>query len=306
MSISERTILIKRWAAELGFAACGISRAEFLDAEAPVLERWLQQGLNADMEYMANHTEKRLDPRQLMPGAKSVLTLMVNYYPPETQPETAPYKISKYAYGRDYHRVIKKKLKKLTQLIRAGIGDVKTRSCVDSAPILEKAWAVRAGLGWIGKNSVLFTPRAGSFHFLAELLLDIELEYDQPMADHCGTCRQCIDACPTEAIVEPYLIKTSKCISYHTIENIESIPAEMKGKYKSWIFGCDICQDICPFNRFSKPHQEPRFIPHPGIFKMTRDEWRNLSEERFDELFRGSAVKRIKYEGLMRNIRFLE
>lgn len=305
MDFGERTRLIKEHAVSLGFAGCGVSRAEFLETEAPRLQKWLKKNMHGDMLYMADHFDLRLDPRKCMPEAKSVVTLLYNYYSPEPVNDELAYRISVYARGRDYRLVVKKKLNKLIELLRADIGDVLARSCVDSAPVMEKAWAARSGLGWIGKNAILIRPRSGSYFFLGELLLDLEMEYDSPIGDHCGTCRRCIDACPTGALVKPYVLDASKCISYLTIELKTDIPEEMTGKYSDWIFGCDICQKVCPFNRFAVPHQEPAFESNPDIFTMTADDWRKLTPRRFEELFVGSAVKRAKYEGLMRNIRFL-
>ena len=306
MDKMAQTRLIKRLAGELGFADCRISQAEFLETEASRLELWLRRNMHGDMAYMADNFDMRVDPRRLMPEAKSVVSLMYNYYPQPTPAPKSKFIISKYAYGRDYHRVISKKLNKFIDRIQEELGEVNARACVDSAPVMEKAWAARSGLGWIGKHTNLLTSRAGSFFFLSEILLDIELEYDRPTADHCGKCRRCIDACPTGAIVEPYVLDAAKCISYLTIELKETIPKELTGKYKNWIFGCDICQDVCPFNRFSRPNREPEFMPLLEIFAMTDDEWRTLTEERFGKLFRGSAVKRAKYKGLMRNIRFVD
>jgi len=305
MDIKETTQLIKTGAAELGFSACGISRADFLTAEAPRLEEWLKRNMCGNMLYMADHFELRLDPRKYMPGVKSVVSLLYNYHQPLPEKEQAAYRISTYAFGRDYHLVLKKKLAKFIEYIRAEIGEVQARSCIDSAPIMEKVWAARSGLGWIGKNTNLINKKLGSFYFLAELLLDIDLEYDQPTTDHCGKCRRCIDVCPTGAIVEPYILDACRCISYLTIELKTAIPDELAGKYSDWIFGCDACQDVCPFNRFATPCQEPAFKPPPDIFAMTIDDWRKLTPRRFEELFQGSAVKRAKHEGLMRNIRFL-
>jgi epoxyqueuosine reductase len=305
MDLSEKTKLIKDRATELGFSACGISKAAFLRSEAKRLEKWLQRNMCGDMIYMADHSELRLDPRKYMPGTKSVVSLLYNYHKPFPDKEKAAYRISSYAFGKDYHLVLKKKLNELIAQIRSDIGEVQVRSCVDTAPVMEKVWAARSGLGWTGKNCNLITKNSGSYNFLAELLLDIELDYDQPAADHCGKCRRCIDVCPTKAIVKPYVVDACRCISYLTIELKTGIPEEMADTYSDWIFGCDLCQEVCPFNRFAVPHQEPSFEPPPDIFEMTADEWRKLTPRRFEELFQGSAVKRAKYEGLMRNIRFL-
>jgi len=305
MDKRKSTKTIKNIAADLGFSACGISEADFLDTEASRLEQWLKRNMCGNMIYMADHYEMRLDPRKYMPGVKSVVSLLYNYYQPRPEIKEGSYRISTYAFGRDYHLVIKKKLTKFIELVRAEIGEVQARSCVDTAPIMEKVWAARSGLGWIGKNASLINKKSGSYYFLAEILLDIELEHDKPTTDHCGKCRLCIDACPTGAIVEPYVIDACRCISYLTIELKTAIPEEMAGTYSDWIFGCDVCQDVCPFNRFAQPHQEPAFEPSPDLFELTADDWRKLTPRRFEELFQGSAVKRAKYEGLMRNIRFL-
>lgn len=288
--------------------SCGISKAEFLEEEAPRLERWLQQNMHGEMGYMENHFDKRLDPRLLVGGAKSVISLTLNYFPEEVQSQdTGRPKISKYAYGRDYHFVIKDKLKQLLEFIREEIGEVGGRAFVDSAPVLDRAWATRSGLGWIGKNSNLITKKVGSFFFIAELIVDLELEYDHPVTtDHCGSCTACIDACPTQAIVEPMVVDGSKCISYFTIELKGNIPSEFDGKLDDWMFGCDVCQDVCPWNRFSKPHSEPLFDPHPDLLQMSKKDWEEISEDVFREVFRKSAVKRTKYEGLKRNIKFLK
>ncbi|MCL6267302.1 tRNA epoxyqueuosine(34) reductase QueG [Flagellimonas myxillae] len=299
------TELIKTEAKRLGFLSCGISKADFLEEEAPRLEKWLNQGMHGEMGYMENHFDKRLDPTKLVEGSKSVISLLLNYYPAETQNPEAP-KISKYAYGMDYHFVIKDKLKALLHFIQEEIGDVHGRAFVDSAPVLDKAWAAKSGLGWIGKHSNLLTQQVGSFYFIAELILDLELEYDAPTTDHCGSCTACIDACPTEAIVEPYVVDGSKCISYFTIELKNEIPTDFKGKFDEWMFGCDVCQDVCPWNRFSKPHQEPLFNPHPDLLSMTKKDWEEITEEVFREVFRKSAVKRTKFQGLQRNIEFLK
>ncbi len=297
--------MIKAEAARLGFLSCGVSRAEFLEEEAPRLERWLKAGMHGEMAYMENHFDMRLDPRKLVPGAKSVISLLLNYYPSASQ-EADSYKISKYAYGEDYHHVIKSKLRELHHFITEQIGEVHGRAFVDSAPVLDKAWAARSGLGWIGKHSNLLTKEAGSFYFIAELILDLDLEYDHPVTDHCGTCTACIDACPTQAIVQPYVVDGSRCISYFTIELKNEIPTAFKGQWDDWIFGCDICQDVCPWNRFSTPHRESRFEPHPDLTAMDRADWEEITEEVFQRIFKKSAVKRTKFEGLKRNIRFLQ
>ncbi|WP_333875836.1 tRNA epoxyqueuosine(34) reductase QueG [Flavobacterium sp.] len=297
--------LIKAEAQRLGFLSCGISQAGFLEEEAPRLERWLQNGYHGQMQYMENHFDKRLNPTLLVDDAKSVISLLLNYYPEEQQnPES--YKISKYAYGQDYHFVIKEKLRALLHYIQTEIGEVGGRAFVDSAPVLDKAWAAKSGLGWIGKNSNLLTQQVGSFYFIAELIVDLELEYDNPTTDHCGTCTACLDACPTQAIVAPYVVDGSKCISYFTIELKENIPNDMKGKFDDWMFGCDVCQDVCPWNRFSKPHREPLWQPHPDLLSMTKKDWDEITEDTFRKVFKNSAVKRTQYRGLQRNIAFLK
>lgn len=296
---------IKAEAKRLGFLSCGISKAGFLEEEAPRLEKWLNDNRHGKMQYMENYFDKRLDPTLLVEGAKSVISLLLNYYPEQTQIEGS-YKISKYAYGQDYHFVIKSKLKELLQSIQENIGEVGGRAFVDSAPVLDKAWAAKSGLGWIGKNSNLLSKQVGSFFFIAELIVDIDLEYDGVTTDHCGSCTACIDACPTQAIIEPYVVDGSKCISYFTIELKENIPAEMRGKFDDWAFGCDVCQDVCPWNRFSKPHREPLFNPHPDLLSMSKKDWDEITEETFRAVFKNSAVKRTKFEGLTRNINFLK
>jgi epoxyqueuosine reductase len=285
--------------------SCGISKAGFLEQEAPRLENWLNKNQHGQMSYMENNFDKRLNPTLLVDGAKSVVSLLLNYYPSELQNQES-YKISKYAYGQDYHSVIKEKLKELLFSIQENIGAVDGRAFVDSAPILDKAWAAKSGLGWIGKNSNLLTQQVGSFYFIAELIIDLELEYDHATTDHCGTCTACIDSCPTEAIVAPYIVDGSKCISYFTIELKENIPAEMKGKFDDWAFGCDICQDVCPWNKFSKSHSEPLFNPNPELLSMTKKDWEEITEETFKTVFKNSAVKRTKFEGLKRNIDFIK
>lgn len=298
--------LIKEEAQRLGFLSCGISRADFLEDEAPRLERWLNANMHGQMGYMANNFEKRLDPRKLVDGAKSVITVLLNYYPSAAQKDLEAPKISKYAYGNDYHHVIKGKLRELVDFINEEIGEVGGRAFVDSAPVMDKAWAAKAGLGWVGKNTNLINSKTGSFFFIGELILDIDLEPDSPTTDHCGTCSACIDACPTEAIVEPYVVDGSKCISYFTIELKDAIPTSMKGKFDDWAFGCDLCQDVCPWNRFSKPHSERQFNPHPEMLEMTKQDWEELTEEVFKRVFQKSAVKRTKFTGLKRNIDFLK
>ncbi|MGB5664932.1 tRNA epoxyqueuosine(34) reductase QueG, partial [Eudoraea sp.] len=297
--------LIKTEAKRLGFLSCGISRAQFLEEEAPRLERWLKANMNGEMQYMENHFDKRLDPRLLVDGAKSVISLLLNYYPHETQSENT-YKVSKYAYGQDYHHVIKSKLRQLQEFISEEIGEVNGRAFVDSAPVLDKAWAAKSGLGWIGKHSNLLTQQIGSFYFIAELIVDLELECDSPVTDHCGSCTACIDACPTEAIVEPYVVDGSKCISYFTIELKNEIPTSVKDKFDDWVFGCDVCQDVCPWNRFSKAHNEPLFNPNPELLSMTKKDWEEITEDVFKKVFQKSAVKRTKFSGFQRNIDFLK
>jgi epoxyqueuosine reductase len=297
--------LIKAEAQLLGFLSCGISKAGFLEEEAPRLENWLNNQMNGQMSYMENHFDKRLNPTLLVDGAKSVISLLLNYYPSEIQNESS-YKISKYAYGQDYHHVIKEKLKELLHFIQTEIGEVSGRSFVDSAPVLDKAWAAKSGLGWVGKNSNLITQKVGSFYFIAELIIDLELEYDVPTTDHCGSCTACLDACPTEAIVAPYVVDGSKCISYFTIELKDNLPQEMKGKFDDWMFGCDVCQDVCPWNRFSKPHNEPLFQSNRDILNFSKSDWEEITFDTFQKVFKNSAVKRTKYEGLLRNINFLK
>lgn len=306
MTFSERTRLLKEEAYRLGFDFVGIARAEQMTEEAHRLEAWLNQGAHGQMHYMENHFEKRIDPRQLVPGARSVVSLMYNYHTAEEQEDTTAPKISKYAYGKDYHFVIKRKLKDLLAYLRQEIGAVEGRCFVDSAPVLERDWAKRAGNGWVGKNTLLIHPKQGSYFFLAELIIDLDLEYDGPIKDYCGRCRRCIDACPTEAIApEGYIVDGSKCISYFTIELKEAIPESYRGKFENWMFGCDICQEVCPWNRFSKPHAEPEFLPHEDLLKMTKRDWTEMTEEVFREVFRHSPVKRTKFQGLKRNIDFL-
>lgn len=301
----QHTDFIKTEAKRLGFLSCGVSKAQFLEEEAPRLENWLNKQMHGQMHYMENHFDKRLDPTKLVEGSKSVISLLLNYFPEKTQ-DHETYKLSKYAYGTDYHFVIKDKLKSLLHAIQGEIGEVEGRAFVDSAPVLDKAWAAKSGLGWIGKHSNLLTQQVGSFYFIAELIIDLELEYDGITTDHCGTCTKCIDACPTKAITEPYVVDGSKCISYFTIELKENIPTEFKGQFEDWMFGCDICQDVCPWNRFSKSHNEPLFNPHPDLLDMTKKDWDEITEETFKKVFKKSAVKRTKFSGLKRNINFLK
>lgn len=305
MITAKHTALIKAEAKRLGFLSCGVSKAEFLEEEAPRLEQWLQKGMQGEMAYMENHFDKRLDPTKLVEGAKSVISLLLNYFPEETQQQDT-YKISKYAWGRDYHHVIKSKLRNLQEFISENIGEVHGRAFVDSAPVLDKAWAVRSGLGWMGKHSNVLTRQLGSFYFIAELITDLELEYDHPVTDHCGSCTACLDACPTGAIVQPYVVDGSKCISYFTIELKNEIPTTVKGQFDDWIFGCDICQDVCPWNRFSQPHREPLFDVSPELLSMTKGDWEEITEEVFKKVFQKSAVKRAKFSGLKRNIAFVK
>ncbi len=302
-SKSKNTTLIKQKAAELGFFFCGISKAEFLEEEANHLETWLKRTYNGKMGYMENHFDKRLDPRLLVDDSKSVVSLLMNYYTEEQQLDKTAPKLSKYAFGEDYHLVIKDKLTELFLFIQTEIGEVNGRVFVDSAPVMDKAWAKKSGLGWIGKNSNLINTKNGSFFFIAELILDLDLEYDGPIKDYCGTCTRCIDACPTDAIVEPYVVDGSKCISYLTIELKDAlIPEEFNGKLDNWMFGCDVCQDVCPWNKFSKQHTEPRLNPLTGILEMSKTDWTDLTQEIFTELLKISPIKRTKYAGLMRNI----
>ncbi|MDF9800136.1 epoxyqueuosine reductase [Catalinimonas alkaloidigena] len=300
----KRAEIVKNKAKALGFDFCGIARAEFLEEEAPRLEAWLKQGMQGQMRYMENHFDKRLDPTKLVEGARSVVTLLYNYYPPHDLSQSDNYKISKYAYGKDYHFVIKDKLKTLVQQLQEEIGEINGRVFVDSAPVMERAWAKRSGVGWVGKNSLLLTKQRGSFFFLAELITDLDLASDGPVKDYCGTCTRCIDACPTDAIATPYVVDGSKCISYYTIELKEEIPQEAQGKFDNWIFGCDICQDVCPWNRHARPHHEPEFLPHPELENMNKNDWEELTEEVFHKIFKKSAVKRTKFKGLQRNINF--
>jgi epoxyqueuosine reductase len=302
---NKHSVFIKKEAKRLGFDFCGISKAEFLTEEAPRLEKWLKENKHGEMKYMENYFDKRLDPRLLVDGARSVISLLYNYYPEQTQVTDAP-KISKYAYGKDYHEVIKDKLNEFLFSLKQEIGNVSGRAFVDSAPVMDKVWAAKSGLGWVGKNSNLINKQQGSFFFIAELIIDVELEYDGPIKDYCGTCTKCIDACPTEAIVAPYVVDGSKCISYLTIELKENIPLEFKDKMDNWAFGCDVCQDVCPWNSFSMPHNQAQFKNTNGLLNYTESEWNDITEETFNYIFKNSAVKRTKYKGLKRNLMFLK
>ena len=298
--------LIKQKAEKFGFQSCGISKAEFLEEEAPRLETWLNKGYHGEMKYMENHFDKRLNPTLLVDGAKSVISLSYNYFPKVKIDEINNFKISKYAYGEDYHEVIKDILKEMVAELQEEIGEFGFRVFVDSAPVLEKAWARKSGLGWVGKNANLITKKHGSFYFLAEIICDLELEYDLAVTDHCGSCRACIDACPTQAIVSDRIVDGSKCISYATIELKNQIPDYFNGKMDDWIFGCDVCQDVCPWNRFSAPTLQEKFAPNFQKLNFRKNEWKELTQELFSEIFKKSAVKRTKFSGLMRNINLLK
>ena len=297
--------LIKQKAEKFGFQSCGISKAEFLEEEAPRLETWLNKGYHGEMKYMENHFDKRLNPTLLVDGAKSVISLSYNYFPKVKIDEINNFKISKYAYGEDYHEVIKDILKNMVAELQEEIGEFGFRVFVDSAPVLEKAWARKSGLGWVGKNANLITKKHGSFYFLAEIICDLELEYDLAVTDHCGSCRACIDACPTQAIVSDRIVDGSKCISYATIELKNEIPDYFNGKMDDWMFGCDVCQDVCPWNRFSAPTLQEKFSPNFQKLNFRKNEWKELTQELFSEIFKKSAVKRTKFSGLMRNVNLL-
>lgn len=296
---------IKRWSLELGFDQCGISQAEFLESEASRLENWLKENRHGAMHYMENHFDLRLDPRKLLPGTLSVLTLTYNYFP-EKEIETRGFKISKYAYGEDYHVVVKDKLKNLMGRIEQEWGKVQMRAFVDSAPILEKAWAVRSGVGWLGKNGNLISKKRGSFFFIAEILIDVKLNADHPVTDHCGTCTACIDACPTDAIIAPMQVDGSKCISYFTIELKDQIPEEWRGKWTDWAFGCDVCQDVCPWNRFSKSHNEERLLPKVYWEQLSASDWLAMEEVDFKKMVKGTPLERPKWAGFQRNLKHLK
>ncbi len=306
VSDSKHTNLIRKWTRELGFDHCGIAKATRLDEDARRLESWLHQGRHGTMQYMENHFDLRIDPTRLVPGARSVITLLMNYFPAREQPAGVP-RVARYAYGHDYHDVIRSKLNTLLAAIRQEIGEVQGRGFVDSAPVLERSWAVRSGLGWVGKNGNLLNRQAGSFFFIATLIVDLPLDYDDPFAgDYCGTCRRCIDACPTGAILDEKVVDASRCISYFTIElKDQLLPDQMKNKFQDWVFGCDTCQDVCPWNRFSKATTEAAFTPLPEILNFSTADWEELTEERFKEIFRRSPIRRTRFAGLRRNLRFL-
>jgi epoxyqueuosine reductase len=307
MNFLERTDIIKKKATELGFEFCGIAKAAQLEDDARRLESWLNKGLQGNMQYMENYFDLRIDPQKLVPGARSVITLLMNYYPEQKQNIHAP-KIAKYAYGQDYHEVIKAKLNALLLSIKENIGEINGRGFIDSAPVLERSWAQKSGLGWIGKNGNLINKQSGSFFFIATLITDIELTYDDGYTkDYCGSCTKCIDSCPTDAILPGKVIDGSKCISYFTIELKEMlIPETMKNKFDNWMFGCDICQDVCPWNRFSKPTNEIKFNPLPEILNFSNADWEELTEESFKKIFAHSPLKRSKWNGIKRNLQFIK
>ncbi|MBK8698674.1 MAG: tRNA epoxyqueuosine(34) reductase QueG [Saprospiraceae bacterium] len=308
--MNDRLILtsqVKKKATDLGFSGVAIARAEHMDAEAKRLEQWLSKGLHGEMSYMANHFDLRVDPTKLVPGAKSVICLLYNYHTNETLGTEDEPRISRYAYGKDYHTVVRKNAKSLLAYIREIAGQVEGRCFVDSAPVLERDWAKRSGLGWVGKNTLLINPSKGSWFFLAEIICDLELDYDLPIKDYCGTCTRCIEACPTQAIsADGYLVDGSRCISYLTIELKNEIPVEFAGKMDSWMFGCDVCQQVCPWNRFSTPHQEPDFLPSDALKQMGKKDWEELDEEKFNLLFKHTPIQRTSYRGLKRNLEFLK
>ena len=300
------TAIIKSKAKKFGFQSCGISKTDFLEEDAKPLENFLKNNFHGEMKYMENHFDKRLDPRLLVEGSQCVISLSYNYFPEKEIESLENFKISKYAYGQDYHEVIKDILREMVFELREEIGDFECRIFTDSAPILERSWARKSGIGWVGKNANLITKQNGSFYFLAEIICDLELETDVPETDHCGTCTKCIDACPTNAIVSDKIIDGSKCISYATIELKNEIPVEFSKKMENWMFGCDICQDVCPWNRFSKPHQQPKFSPNEALLNFQKKEWKEITQEIFSEIFKKSPVKRTKFSGLKRNIEFLD
>lgn len=307
MNIQHNTGLIKSFAKIVGFDYCGIAKAQPLEEDAKRLESWLNKGFHGAMKYMENYFDLRVDPAKLVPGAKSVITLLLNYFPTEQQRKDAP-QVSKYAYGKDYHEVIRDKLKVFLQMIKEKIGEVHGRGFADSAPVLEKTWAQKSGLGWVAKNGNLITKQQGSFFFIATLIVDLELEYDDPFVkNYCGSCTRCIDACPTDAILDDKVIDGSKCISYFTIELKDIlIPDKMKGQFSNKMFGCDICQDVCPWNKFSQPSKETAFTPLPQILNFTTSDWEDITEESFKVIFKDSPLRRSKYAGIKRNLKFIE
>lgn len=303
LNVSQRTDLVKEVVLNHGFLNCGISQSGFLETEAPRLDSWLQNGYHGSMQWMENHYDKRLDTRKLVEGSKSVITMTYNYFPDETQPEGKP-KIAKYAYGEDYHFVLKDKMRSVIETLQQQIGTFEARVFVDSAPVLERAWAAKSGLGWIGKHSLLLSKKQGSFFFIAQIICDLELLDDVPVTDHCGSCTACIDACPTDAIVANQVVDSNKCISYLTIELRDQIPVGFKDQMEDWVFGCDICQDVCPWNRFSTPNREERFTPRPEILQNNWEDWEEITEEVFKNVFKKSAIKRTKFSGFLRNLHF--
>ncbi len=303
ISKSKRTEIVKNIVNQHGFLNCGISSSTFLEEEAPRLESWLNKGYHGTMQWMENHFDKRLDPSKLVEGSKSVISMVFNYFPEEHQPTGLP-KIAKYAYGNDYHEVIKEKMRHVLRDIQGQIGDVSARVFVDSAPVLERAWAAKSGLGWIGKHSLLLSKKQGSFFFIAQIICDLELNYDLPVTDHCGSCTACIDACPTDAIVDNKIIDSNKCISYLTIELRDQIPNGFKEQMNDWVFGCDICQDVCPWNRFSSPHSEKELKPKEAIMTKSWDDWLEITEDVFKDVLKKSAIKRTKYSGFLRNLQY--
>ena len=303
---NKRTKIIKTEAEKFGFISCGISKAEFLEDQASNLEKWLKKNYNGKMSYMERNFDKRLDPRKLVQDSKSVISLSFNYYTKKKQLDPNSFKVSKYAFGSDYHFVIKNKLNKLLSSLKNKIGDFNARVFVDSAPVMERAWAERSGLGWVGKNTLMISKKKGSYFFLAEIICDLELDYDIPVMDHCGTCTACIDACPTDAIIKPYVLDSNKCISYLTIELKDSIPKQFENKMQDWIFGCDICQDVCPWNKFSKENEHALFQPSDKFLNMKKNDWIELTEETFKKVFKNSPIKRANFKGLKKNISFIK
>tara|TARA_B100000963_G_scaffold61745_1_gene49688 strand:- start:13020 stop:13952 length:933 start_codon:yes stop_codon:yes gene_type:complete len=303
---NSRTKIIKTEAEKLGFISCGISKAEFLEDHATNLEKWLKKKYNGKMSYMERNFDKRLDPTKLVHGSKSVISLSFNYYTKKKQIDPNSFKVSKYAFGNDYHFVVKNKLNKLLSSLKDKIGDFNARVFVDSAPVMERAWAQKSGLGWVGKNTLMISKKKGSYFFLAEIICDLELDYDKPVMDHCGTCSACIDACPTNAIIKPYVLDSNKCISYLTIELKDSIPSQFENKMQDWIFGCDVCQDVCPWNKFSEENNHTLLQPSDKFLHMKKSDWIELTEETFKKVFKNSPIKRAKFNGLKKNISFIK